>query len=243
MDAPSLELRWLASDSPPDSFPEPETALRDPNGLLAAGGDLSVGRLLYAYRHGIFPWYSERQPILWWSPDPRTVLSPAQMHVSHSLRKQLRQREYVVTLDTAFDAVMAACAAPRGDQTPAGTWITPAMQAAYSELHHRGHAHSIEIRMGDELAGGLYGVALGGVFFGESMFSRRRNASKIALACLARQLHAWGYRLIDCQVYSAHLARFGCIELPRPQFLEQLRRLLALPDHATPWRYELPLEF
>lgn len=243
MQPPTLELFWIASGSQPDNFPPPHAALHNPNGLLAAGGDLSVERLLCAYRRGIFPWYSDPQPILWWSPDPRCVIFTDKLHISHSLRKQLRRGAYSVSLDTAFDEVVAACAAPRRDQTSAATWITAAMQAAYSELHRRGCAHSIEIRMHGELAGGLYGVAIGGVFFGESMFSRQRNASKIALACLIRQLQVWGFEMLDCQVPSAHLASLGSVCLPRSEFLQLLARYIALPGRARTWRYEAILGF
>lgn len=240
---PNLELCWIPPDSPPDSFPSPQTALRRPNGLLAVGGDLSVQRLLCAYRRGIFPWYSDPQPILWWSPDPRCVIFPEKFHVSHSLRKLLKRGDYRVSLDTAFAEVVGACAAPRRNATHSGTWITPAMQAAYAELHGRGVAHSIEIRVRGELAGGLYGVALGGVFFGESMFSRRRNASKIALACLSRQLHAWNFGMLDCQVPSAHLISLGAVCLPRTEFLRRLQRCLAQPDRSTAWQYTVSAEF
>src|SRR5574340_1178993 len=243
MDTPPFDLRWLAPDSPPDSFPHPDAALRNPNGLLAAGGDLSVERLLCAYRRGIFPWYSDPQPILWWSPDPRCVIFPEKLHISRSLRRQLRQGEFGATLDTAFDAVVAACAAPRRDQTPSGTWITPAMQAAYSQLHGCGHAHSIEIRMDGKLVGGLYGVALGGVFFGESMFSRRSNASKIALACLVKQLQAWNFGLLDCQIPSEHLQRLGAVCLPRTEFLELLAHYSVSPNRQGRWQFEADLEF
>lgn len=243
MDTPLLELHWLAPDSPADSFPEPATALLDPNGLLAAGGDLSVARLLCAYRHGIFPWYCEGQPILWWSPDPRAVLFPEQLRVSHSLRKQLRQRKYIIQLDMSFDAVVAACAAPRRGQTRAGTWITPAMQSAYAELHRLGYAHSIEVHMNGVLAGGLYGVALGGVFFGESMFSRYSNTSKIALVCLVRQLQAWGFGMLDCQIFSKHLERLGCVTISRREFLRRLEHYVSFPHKAGPWHFNISPEF
>jgi leucyl/phenylalanyl-tRNA--protein transferase len=243
MDSPPLELRWLASDAPPDSFPDPNTALRYPNGLLVAGGDLSIARLLCAYRRGIFPWYSDPQPILWWSPDPRCVIFTDRLNLSRSLRKQLRHGGYAVSFDTAFDEVVTACAAPRRHSPTGGTWITPAMQTAYSELHRRGYAHSIEIRMHGELAGGLYGVALGGVFFGESMFSHRPNASKIALACLTRQLRAWGFHMLDCQLPSPHLARLGSVCLPRAEFLERLSHCLTLPGKGGSWLFETALTF
>ncbi|MGA9853326.1 MAG: leucyl/phenylalanyl-tRNA--protein transferase [Gammaproteobacteria bacterium] len=233
----------MRPESAPETFPDVRRALRDPDGLLAVGGDLSPQRLLYAYRHGIFPWYSDIQPILWWSPDPRTVLFPADFHISHSLRKRLRRGGFKAGFDSAFREVVAACAESRREQPDGGTWITPAMQSAYAELHRLGHAHSLEIRMDGELAGGVYGVALGSVFFGESMFSHDANASKIALACLARQLQSWGFGLIDCQVHSGHLARLGSVSIPRVKFLELLDRHVALPGRKTPWQFDVPLEF
>ncbi|MGH8398171.1 MAG: leucyl/phenylalanyl-tRNA--protein transferase [Gammaproteobacteria bacterium] len=239
----SLQIGWIEPGSSPGLFPNAATALQDPNGLLAVGGDLSPERLMYAYRHGIFPWYNEGQPILWWSPDPRIVLFPAQFHISHSLRKRLRQGGFEASFDTAFSEVVAACAAPRRKQPEPGTWITPAMQTAYAELHHLGYAHSLEIRMHGKLAGGLYGVALGGVFFAESMFSRRTNASKIALACLAQQLQAWNFGLIDCQVYSDHLAGLGSIPIPRAEFLGLLDRHTRSPGQSRAWRFDVSLEF
>src|SRR5579872_5132638 len=181
-------LAWIRPEDAPDRFPDAGTALRDPDGLLAVGGDLSAPRLLYAYRHGIFPWYHGDQPILWWSPDPRAVLFTDEFHLSASLRKRLRHGGFRLSFDTAFEQVVAACAAPRPNQPEGGTWITPEMQAAYTRLQEMGYAHSVEVWMDGELAGGLYGIAMGTVFFGESMFSRRRDASKIALACLSRRL-------------------------------------------------------
>ena len=201
---------------PPDAFPPVEHALVDPNGLLALGGDLSPTRLLAAYRRGVFPWYSQGQPILWWSPDPRAVFYPEAVRVSRSLSKLLRQGRFEVRVDTAFDAVVRACAAPRARQE--GTWITDEMADAYGMLHRRGAAHSVEVWRGGKLVGGLYGVALGEVFFGESMFSRERDASKVALVALARL----GFRLIDAQVPSEHLARMGAVEIPRARFLSHL---------------------
>lgn len=239
----SPQLAWIKLADSPETFPDPRTALREPDGLLAAGGDLSPARLLYAYRHGIFPWYNEGQPILWWCPDPRAVLFPNALHVSHSLRKTLRQHHYEVTLDRAFPEVMHACAGARRNQPEAGTWITNAMRSAYHALHRMGHAHSVEVWMDGELSGGLYGVALGGVFFGESMFSLRSNASKIALAWLTRQLAAWGFALMDCQVTSAHLARLGSVNLPRAEFLAQLDTLAVLPTRVGPWQMEIVAEF
>jgi len=207
---------WLEPHSPPEAFPRVEQALDEPNGLLAVGGDLKPERLLAAYRRGIFPWYSRGQPILWWSPDPRTVLFPDALHVSRSLRKRLRQGRYALSVDTAFAQVIKGCAAPRARQP--GTWITPEMELAYCRLHALGRARSIECWAAGELVGGLYGVALGRVFFGESMFSRRSDASKVALAHLC----TLGYALIDCQLPSAHLARLGAVTLPRRRFLRLL---------------------
>ncbi len=236
-------IGWIEPDSPAEDFPDVNHALHDPNGLLAAGGDLSTERLLYAYRHGIFPWYNEGQPILWWSPDPRMVLFPEQVHISRSLRRCLHRGNYTASFDTAFTEVMAGCAQHRTNQPEDGTWITSAMQQAYAELHQLGYAHSLEIVMDGELAGGLYGVALGGVFFGESMFSRRANASKIALACLAKQLSAWKFGLIDCQVTTEHLMRLGSVSIPRMDFIELLHHYAALPERKGPWQLDIPLEF
>ncbi|HET7175828.1 MAG TPA: leucyl/phenylalanyl-tRNA--protein transferase [Gammaproteobacteria bacterium] len=231
-------LRLIRPRDPPEAFPDPRHALQDPDGLLAVGGDLTPARLLYAYRHGIFPWYHADQPILWWSPDPRAVLFPAEVHVSRSLHRRLAKGGYVATLDTAFTEVMEACAGPRPQQPEGGTWISPAMQGAYAELHRLGHAHSVEIRMEGELAGGLYGIGIGKVFFGESMFSRRTDASKLALVHLARQLQAWGYALIDCQVHSEHLRSLGSLRLPRPDFLALLAEHCATEGHRSPWRFD-----
>ena len=206
--------------------PPPEHA--DPDGLLAIGGDLSSLRILEAYRRGIFPWYSDGQPICWWSPDPRFTLFPHALHVSQRLKRVIRSQCYTVQFDTAFDAVIKHCAtACRVNQI--GTWITPAMRDAYSTLHGQGMAHSVESWQDGELAGGLYGVALGGTFFGESMFTHKANASKVAFVALVRQLHAWGFDLIDCQVASMHLARFGARSIPRSQFLAYLRSSVNRP--------------
>ena len=228
-------LAWIRPEDPPERFPDAGAALRDPDGLLAVGGDLSPARLLYAYRHGIFPWYHGDQPILWWSPDPRAVLFTDRFHMSASLRKRLRHGGFRLSFDTAFDQVVAACAAPRPNQPDGGTWITAEMHAAYVRLHQLGHAHSVEVWMDGELAGGLYGIAIGAVFFGESMFSRRRDASKIALACLNRRLQLWGFALMDCQVQSDHLQRLGAVPVPRPRFLEVLgQHCMRTP--AADWR-------
>ncbi|HKA41147.1 MAG TPA: leucyl/phenylalanyl-tRNA--protein transferase [Burkholderiales bacterium] len=226
-------IPWLAAD---DDFPPVERALKEPNGLLAAGADLSVERLVLAYRQGVFPWYSDGQPILWWSPDPRMVLYPADLRIPRSLAKRLRRRNYEVRTDTAFKGVMQACAQPRADG--AGTWITARMMVAYDALHHAGHAHSVETWIAGELAGGLYGVGFGRAFFGESMFTRTPDASKIALAHLVRQLGRWCYGLIDCQMATAHLARFGAREIPRTEFMRKLRELVNYPQVPGEWRFD-----
>jgi leucyl/phenylalanyl-tRNA--protein transferase len=213
-------IAWLAPDDPPGHFPPPERALQDPPGLLAAGGDLSGERLLAAYRRGIFPWYSPGQPVLWWSPDPREVLFPAEFHCSRSLARSLRLRGFELDFDRDFKAVIEACAAPR-THSP-GTWITAEMQSAYCELHRRGHAHSIEVRHAGELVGGLYGVRVGRVFCGESMFSRATDASKAAMHALVRRCLADGTSLIDCQVPSAHLRTLGSRPISRAEFLGYL---------------------
>jgi len=213
-------LTWLAPGDPPHRFPPVGEALDDPPGLLAAGGDLSPERLREAYRRGIFPWYSQGEPVLWWSPDPREVLMPAEMHVSRSLQRRLRRGDYRVTENLDFPAVITACATARGPDT--GTWITPEMLAAYVELHRQGMAHSIEVWLGDELAGGVYGVRCARVFSGESMFSRRDDASKVALAWLAAHAVERGIAVIDCQMPSAHLRSLGSRPLPRREFLEFL---------------------
>ena len=207
---------WISPQDPPGAFPDIESALREPDGLLAAGGDLSPARLLEAYRRGIFPWFDDGQPILWWSPDPRCVLFPAGLHISRRLAREMRGTAAEVRFNTCFPDVVAGCAAPR--KSKPGTWITADMQAAYLELHREGWAHSIEIWEDDALAGGLYGVGLGKMFFGESMFSRRSNASKYALFALSTVLSRQGFELIDCQVASRHLMTLGAILLPRHEF-------------------------
>ena len=223
------------SDAPGDTgFPNPAHAEDEPNGLLAVGGDLHPQRLLSAYAHGIFPWYSEGQPILWWSPDPRTVLYPDRVHVSRSLRRQMRRGGLRLRVDTAFEQVIAACAAPRRGQD--GTWLLPEMQQAYTDLHHRGVAHSIELWQGDQLAGGLYGIALGRAFFGESMFSRVPSASRIVMVYLCEQLQAHGYHFLDCQVHNPHLERMGAREIPRARFLDELGRALRQAGAPGAWR-------
>lgn len=225
----------LLSNRTTSMFPPVEHA--SPEGLLAIGGDLSSRRLLDAYRHGIFPWYSAGQPILWWSPDPRAVLYPNQLRISRSLRKTLKQGTFTVTFDHAFESVIEACAAPRliGGEPSAGTWITDEMKAAYVALHRQGYAHSVEAWSGSRLAGGLYGVALGRGFFGESMFHRRTDASKVALAGLVALLRRWNFRIIDCQLPSSHIMSLGAQEIPRGRFLEELAAALEFDDPAFPW--------
>jgi leucyl/phenylalanyl-tRNA---protein transferase len=213
-------ITWLDSDDAPDAFPDAAEALTEPNGLLAAGGDLGTQRMLAAYRAGIFPWYENGQPVLWWSPDPRCVLRPADLHVSRRLRRQIRNSPLQLTFDTAFAAVIRACAARRRSRQ--GTWITPQMVRAFERLHAEGWAHSIEVWHNERLVGGVYGLAMGKVFFGESMFSGMPNTSKIALLALSRFMLAHGMELIDCQVVSPHLLSLGAILLPRPEFIKFL---------------------
>lgn len=225
-------IPWLCKNSP---FPPLSHALAEPNGLLAAGGDLSAERLIEAYRQGIFPWYSADQPLLWWSPDPRMVLYPRELKISRSLGKRLRRRDYTVRVDSAFATVMRACAAPRDAQ--AGTWITDEMIAAYGELHRRGIAHSVETWIDGALAGGLYGVSLGRMFYGESMFTRVTDASKLALAHLARQLERWQFGLIDCQMQTGHLASLGAREIPRAAFIRELKLAVA-GEAPESWQFD-----
>lgn len=219
-------ITWLSPQDGPDWFPPLERALDEPAGLLAAGGDLSTARLLAAYRRGIFPWYSPGQPVLWWSPDPRAVLFPEEFHCTRSLAKTLRNGGFDSAIDRDFRGVIEACAAPRPQSV--GTWITPEMLAAYVELHRRGYAHSVETWRGGELVGGLYGVRLGGVFFGESMFSRERDASKVALARLVEACMACGIVMIDCQMASTHLDSLGSRRIPRARFQAVLREQVSL---------------
>lgn len=228
---------WIDPEDDSYRFPEVALALREPDGLLAVGGDLSPGRLLAAYRQGIFPWYNPGQPILWWAPDPRMVLFPAQLHISRSLARTLRQGKFQLTLDSAFAQVLAACAGPRPGAR--GTWITPEMQAAYLRLHQLGHAHSIECWQDGKLVGGLYGVALGRVFFGESMFSHQTNASKVALVTLVQQLAAWGFALLDCQIHSPHLQSLGAGTISRERFVALLDEFCPQPNTASAWRLAL----
>jgi leucyl/phenylalanyl-tRNA--protein transferase len=217
------------------AFPHP--SLAEPNGLLAVGGDLSPERLILAYRNGIFPWYSADNPILWWCPSPRPVLLPEDLRIGRSLRKTIRREPYRITMDRAFSEVVEECATvPRPSQD--GTWITAEMQAAYRELHDLGVAHSVEAWEKDDLVGGLYGVSLGGAFFGESMFARRPDASKLAFVRLVGQLAAWGFRLVDCQVETEHLHRFGARDLPLDDFLERLGHALELPTRSGRWSFD-----
>jgi len=217
-------------------FPPVEQA--SPEGLLAFGGDLRPERLLEAYRHGIFPWYNDDQPILWWSPDPRAVLFPEKLHVSRSLNRSLRSNRFTATLDRCFQEVMTQCAGPRPQYPEGGTWITPAMIEAYTRLHELGYAHSVETWLEHRLVGGLYGVALGGAFFAESMFTLVDDASKVALVLLVRQLQSWNFRIIDCQQSSPHVMRFGAEEIPRRDFLDHLTAALALPERRGNWQLD-----
>lgn len=226
-------IHILSSDTP---FPPLEHALVKPNGLLAAGGDLSPERLLSAYRRGIFPWFNDGEPILWWSPDPRMVLFPHELKVSRSLRQTLKKKRYEIRTDHAFSSVIQACAAPRRKQD--GTWIHNEMIAAYSELHRQGIAHSVETWINGELAGGLYGVAIGQMFYGESMFSRITDASKIALVHLVKQLENWNFGLIDCQMKTTHLASMGAREIPRSFFVQRLNKLIHEPGRNGRWHFD-----
>jgi len=233
-------IPWLEHDDP---FPPLARALKYPDGLLAAGADLSPARLLSAYRQGIFPWYCAGEPILWWSPDPRMVLLPAELKISRSLAKTLRNRAYEIRFDSAFAAVMHGCAtrgakpgAPGADAP--GTWITDDMRAAYLRLHELGYAHSAETWIAGELAGGLYGVAIGRMFFGESMFTRARDASKLAMVHLVRRLERLGYGMIDCQMHTGHLASLGARAIPRSEFSLRLQELVNYG--MTPNKWDTP---
>ena len=218
------------------AFPPVDEA--EDNGLLAVGGDLAPERLLLAYRLGIFPWY-EKNPILWFSPDPRMVLRAEHLRISRSLAKTLRRGSFRITLDTAFERVIEGCARTKRPRQRT-TWITPAMRSAYGALHRAGFAHSAEAWQGEKLVGGLYGVSLGGAFFGESMFARAPDASKAAFVALVQQLGAWGVGLIDCQVYTEHLARFGATEWPRRLYLAELRRALRKATLTGTWSFDAP---
>ncbi|HLF30115.1 MAG TPA: leucyl/phenylalanyl-tRNA--protein transferase [Xanthomonadales bacterium] len=228
----SPHLPRLGAD-PASAFPPTRHALRRPNGLLAWGGDLAPQRLLAAYRLGIFPWYSEGEPILWWSPAPRCVIVPGNVHLSRRTRRRYNTALYHVTADLAFEQVIGACAEPRHGQH--GTWISTEMQRAYSLLHQAGHAHSVEVWRDNHLAGGIYGLALGRMFFGESMFSRETDASKIALVALCKQLQRWDFGLLDCQVPNPHLASLGAMTLPRQFFEQTVQQLVQLPFNPGSW--------
>jgi len=232
----ALRLPLLPAD-PSAPFPDPRSALCEPDGLLAVGGDLSPTRLLNAYRHGIFPWFSDDQPLLWWCPDPRTVFRTDRVRLTSRFRRTLRRSDWIVRADTAFAEVINACAeAPRPGQP--GTWITDEMRAAYLELHRLGHAHSIEVLQGARLVGGLYGVSLGRMFFGESMFSHQSGGSKVALAALAARLHGWGWPLLDAQVENEHLLSLGAELWPREEFLAAIGALVDLPEPSRSWTTE-----
>jgi leucyl/phenylalanyl-tRNA--protein transferase len=230
-----MRLTLLDPDNPKQAFPPLYLALREPDGLLAVGGCLSTDRLLNAYRRGIFPWYNPDEPILWWSPDPRLVLFPDNLIVSRSLGKTLRKNIFTVSFDKAFEQVIAACAEPRKDS--AGTWITTDINQAYIELHQQGFAHSVEVWFNDELVGGLYGVALGQVFFGESMFHTKTDASKVAFVSLVEHLKSWHYQLIDCQVHTRHLESLGAEEINRRAFVKLLKQYCELPANESAWQH------
>jgi len=228
-------IPWLTDNM---SFPPVDQAMRSPNGLLAAGGDLTTTRLQEAYRHGIFPWFNPGEPVLWWSPDPRMVLFPNEFRVSRSLARVLRKNNLEIRTDSAFEHVMRACASPRAGHR--GTWIGEDMIASYCALHRLGYAHSVEVWLEGKLVGGLYGISIGRMFYGESMFSLVSNASKIALAHLSRQLERWQFGMIDCQMSTPHLASLGAREIPRSEFITRLQELV----HCTPvseWKFETDL--
>ena len=227
---------WIPDSAPPRAFPDVDVALLEPNGLLALGGNLSAPRLLYAYAHGIFPWYSEEQPIMWWSPSPRCVMYPDELIVRRSLKKTMRNADYYFSMDTAFSDVINACSAPRDDE--GGTWITQEMKNAYIHLHQLGVAHSAEIWKHGELVGGLYGIAIGQVFFGESMFSQARDASKVALVCMTDFLRQHKFQLIDTQVTSAHLLSLGAREIDRVKFLALLDEHCHIENDINIWQTE-----
>jgi leucyl/phenylalanyl-tRNA--protein transferase len=229
-----MQLPQLDPYNPEQAFPKASKALTDPNGLLAFGGCLSPKRIINAYRQGIFPWYNPGEPILWWSPNPRLVLRPDQLQVSRSLQKTIRKQPFKILYDQHFADVLTACAAPRLGS--GGTWITTEMQDAYQNLFHLGVAHCVEAWNDEELVGGLYGLAIGRVFFGESMFHRQTDASKVAFVALVQQLSAWGYQLIDCQVSSEHLLSLGAAEIERQAFLQQLAILCPQTPHSQAWQ-------
>jgi leucyl/phenylalanyl-tRNA--protein transferase len=231
-----MKIPWLDADDP---LPPVESALRRPNGLLAAGGGLSLWRLVDAYRRGCFPWSNPGEPVLWWSPDPRMVLQPDQLHVSRSLARRVRRGGFEVRADTVFHHVIEACAEPRDGQS--GTWITADIVNAYVALHEAGFAHSVETFVDGTLVGGLYGVAIGQAFFGESMFAHATDASKLALVHLVEQIRRWGFGLIDCQMKTAHLASFGAREISRARVVKQIAALVTRPAPPSPWRLDSDL--
>lgn len=233
----ALRLYWLDPGDPDAAFPDPSMALSEPNGLLAMGGDLSPRRLRNAYAAGIFPWYNPEESILWWSPNPRTVFDTNKIHVSRRLARTLRKADFAVTLDRDFPAVLTRCAGARSGSP--GTWLGSDMRAAYRHLHELGEAHSVEVWREGHLIGGLYGIAQGRMFFGESMFSNATDASKIALVLLARQLASWGFPLIDGQVGSPHLYRMGAFDLPRSEFLQIVKQARHQPAPAQRWQFDI----
>lgn len=236
MDNP-IRLHWLDPKNPRQPFPPVRLAMRDPNGLLAIGGDLSQVRLLHAYSQGIFPWFNPDEPILWWSPDPRAVLIPDQMRVSRSLRRAIQRADYAITMDHAFIDVLDACSTMRARSQ--GTWLGNDMKRAYFDLHLHGYGHSVEVWRQGQLVGGLYGVALGRVFYGESMFSRATDASKMALYWLCQQLREWKFEMVDCQISSPHLLSLGAQELSREHFLQLLRPAVNHMGEIGLWRMEI----
>jgi leucyl/phenylalanyl-tRNA--protein transferase len=227
------QIKWISRDDPPDSFPAISSALRSPNGLLAAGGDLASERLLHAYELAIFQWFDTGQPILWWSPDPRCVLLPADFHVSRRFRRTLRNGSFRISFNKAFTRVITACGRPRDAHS--GTWITPGMIDAYRELHRLGWAHSVEVWLEGQLVGGVYGIAIGKAFFGESMFSRVTDGSKVAVLALCRQLAAHQFRVLDCQVPSPHLMSLGATLVPRQKFASLLKTVCTPRTHFDEW--------
>ena len=238
MDNP-VRLHWLDPHDPHQPFPPPHLAMQNPNGLLAIGGDLGIGRLVRAYSRGIFPWFNPNEPILWWSPDPRAVLVPSRFHISRSLHRKLRQGHFALSMDKAFASVLDGCSERRLDSR--GTWLGTAMKKAYQALFDSGLCHSVEVWQHGRLIGGIYGVALGRAFFGESMFSREKDGSKIAMSQLTRQLDHWNFQLFDCQVSSAHLKRLGAVDIRRDRFLLLLRDALSLPGRTGHWSFDIDL--
>ena len=231
-----LELYWIDPQLPADQFPDLRYALEEPNGLLAFGGDLSAERLIAAYERGIFPWYSKDEPILWWSPNPRSVIFPEKFKLSRSLKKTIKKRHFTITLDTCFSDVISKCSQPRSYSSD--TWITEEMMQAYIRLHDLKIAHSVEVWKDEELVGGLYGVSLGKAFFGESMFSTASDASKVALAYLIEQVKIWGFKLIDCQVSSEHMSSLGAVDIPRDMFMQLLSNECSGETRLKQWSFD-----